>query len=171
MKTILLTLLCAFSFTVKAETIATEKIIDVNQFIGKWYAITSLPQFFTRKCLYQTAEYDIINPTKISVLNRCIKKRKTTRIYGEARVLNTKTNAELEVRFYNFFTRLFRVRGDYQIIEIDTNYDYVMVGSSDRKSLWIMSRSKEMPEEVLNEYIKRAKELHFPIDNLVHAKF
>lgn len=171
MKILTLSLLLAISFTAKAESIATKKIIDVNQYIGKWYAISSLPQFFTRKCLYQTAEYDILAEDKISVKNKCFKKRKISTINGEARVLNKKTNAELEVRFYNFFTRLFRVRGDYQIIEIDPNYDFVMVGSSDRKSLWIMSRTKEMPEEVYNQYVERAKELLFPIDHLVHAKF
>jgi lipocalin len=36
-----------------------------------------------------------------------------------------------------------------------------MVGSSNRKSLWIMSRGPSMPEEVLTEYVALAKELGF----------
>jgi apolipoprotein D and lipocalin family protein len=75
------------------------------------------------------------------------------------------------VTFNNFFTRLFRVKGDYTIIKLDENYEYVMVGSKDRKSLWIMSRRPDMPEEVLNEYKAFAQKEGFKISHLVQSEF
>lgn len=155
-----------------AQTITTASSVDVSRYTGKWYAHYSLPQFFTRKCKGQTAAYEIINAKTISVLNTCIKTKGEKNIQGQAVITNAKTNAELEVTFNNFFTRLFRVKGDYNIMKIDPNYEYVLVGSINRKSLWLMSRSPvEMPEEVVKEYLDLAKKDGFDISKLIKSRF
>jgi apolipoprotein D and lipocalin family protein len=105
------------------------------------------------------------------VLNTCLKsKGRTTTINGKAEVSNARTNAELIVTFDNFFTRLFRVKGDYNIVALD-NYDYVMVGSNDRKSLWIMSRTTDISTEVLEKYLALAAELGFDVKKLQRSQF
>ncbi len=160
------------SLTLRAQVLTTSPYVDVERYVGKWYAITSLPQFFTKNCKAQTADYTIINEKTISVLNTCFKaKGKVTTIVGKAIVINPKTNAELIVTFNNFFTRLFRVKGDYIIIKLDENYEYVIVGTKNRKSLWIMSRRPDMPEETLNEYIEFAKKEGFNTKHLVKSEF
>jgi apolipoprotein D and lipocalin family protein len=168
---IILTL--SLSSFAQAQTITTAESVDVSRYIGKWYAHYSLPQFFTRKCKGQTAEYEIINAKTISVYNTCLKsKGKDTTINGQAVITNFKTNAELMVTFNNFFTRLFRVKGDYNIMKLDANYEYVLVGSRDRKSLWLMSRSPvEMPESVVKEYLDLAKKDGFDTAKLVKSRF
>ena len=171
MKTISVLFLALFTITAFAQSLPTAEYVDVSRYVGKWYAISSLPQFFTKKCKAQTADYEVINEQSISVLNTCLKGKGTTVIKGQAVVKNAATNAELEVTFNNFFTRLFRVKGDYTIIKLDENYRYVMVGSKNRKSLWIMSRSTEMPEEIFNQYLKLAKDLNFKVDKMVLSKF
>jgi apolipoprotein D and lipocalin family protein len=151
----------------------TPNYVDVEQYVGKWYTVSTLPQFFSGRCAGQTAEYEIIGEGTISVLNTCIKKSgKTRTIEGQASVTNKNTNAELVVTFNNFFTKLFKVKGEYVIIKLDENYEYVMVGSSNRKSLWIMSRTPSMPEAVLSEYVALAKSLGFNTDKLkISTKF
>jgi apolipoprotein D and lipocalin family protein len=175
MKSLILSLMMIFSLQAFAasggSSVATNEYVDVNRFIGKWYAISDIPQFFSRKCLYQTAEYGIKSEKEISVKNTCYKGRKTQTIYGQAKVINPETNAELIVTFNTFWTRLFRVKGDYNIIKIDPNYEYVMVGGNNRSNLWIMSRSQEMPEEIYEEYVNLAKELGFNVHNLRRARF
>lgn len=171
MKTILVLFLSLFTLTSFGQALPTAEYVDISRYVGKWYAISSLPQFFTRSCVGQTADYEIINEQTISVLNTCLKSKGTTVIRGQAVVKNAATNAELIVTFNNFFTRLLRVKGDYTIIKLDKDYKYVMVGSRDRKSLWIMARSPEMPEEFLSEYSQLAKDLKFKVENLVRSKF
>lgn len=173
MKTIVSFLLCLFSLQVfaQSQSLPTANYVDVNSYIGKWYAITALPQFFTRKCVGQTAEYDIINEQTISVKNVCLKQKGESVIYGQAVVKNAATNAELTVTFNSFFTRLFRVKGDYNIIKLDPEYRYVLVGSKNRKSLWLLSRTKTVSEEVYKEYISLAQDLGFPTEKLVDSKF
>jgi apolipoprotein D and lipocalin family protein len=156
-----------------AQPIETAQEVDVERYIGRWYAITSLPQFFTRNCDAQMADYEIINAQTISVLNTCLKsgKQKDTTIKGQAVVTNAATNAELEVTFNNFFTRLFRVKGDYNILKLDPAYRYVLVGSRNRKSLWILAREKKIPEAVIEEYTLEAKRQGFPVEKLEPSKF
>lgn len=166
---VLLTLL--FSLSLHAQVLTTASYVDIPRYVGKWYAITSLPQFFTRNCKGQTAEYEIIDEKTISVVNTCIKSKGTTDIKGQAVVKNKKTNAELIVTFNSFFTRLFRVKGDYTVIKLDPDYQYSLVGSKDRKSLWLLARDTEIPEEVIAEYIAFAKKEGFPVEKLVNSEF
>ena len=171
MKLLMVIAFSFFTLTAFAKPLPTVDYVDVPRYTGKWYAISSLPQFFTRNCKAQTAEYEVINPQTISVLNTCLKEKGQETIKGQAVVSNASTNAELIVTFDSFFTRLFRVKGDYNIIKLDKDYQYVMVGSSNRKSLWIMSRQPNMPEAVYRDYVEYAKTLNFPVDHLEISQF
>ena len=171
MKLLMVLLFSLITNAAFAKSLPTVDYVEVPRYIGKWYAISALPQFFTRNCRAQTAEYDIITPQTISVLNTCLKEKGKETISGQAVVSNATTNAELIVTFDSFFTRLFRVKGDYNIIKLDKNYQYVMVGSANRKSLWIMSRQPTMPEATYQEYVEYAKTLNFPVDHLVISRF
>jgi apolipoprotein D and lipocalin family protein len=52
-------------------------------------------------------------------------------------------NARLKVSFFWPF------RGDYWIIDLGQDYQYSVVGTPDRKYLWILSRTQSMNPEVL----------------------
>ncbi len=161
-----------FSTTLFAQPLPTASQVDVPRYVGKWYAHFSLPQFFTKNCIGQTADYEVLSEKKISVLNTCLKKKGETTIKGEAVVTNPGINSELMVSFDNFFTRLFRVKGDYNIIKLDENYDYVLVGSRNRRSLWLMSRSPvAIPEDIRDEYLTYARSLGFETKKMVESQF
>lgn len=169
---ILSTCACACADNRVNSPLPTAKNVDIAQYIGKWYSISALPQFFTRKCISQTAEYGILNEGTISVLNTCYKENgKTANIKGKAVVVDTQTNARLEVTFDSFFTKLFRVKGEYVIIKLSEGYDTVLIGSTDRKSLWLMARTPGIDPQVFDEYKKYASELGFPVSELVDSKF
>ncbi|MBY0414321.1 MAG: lipocalin family protein [Bdellovibrionales bacterium] len=164
----LLSLLPAFA----QDKLPTAQHVNVGEYVGKWYAISALPQFFTRKCVAQTAEYQVRNANSITVLNTCIKNNGSeTTIEGQAVVANPETNAELIVTFNNFWTKLFRVKGDYNIIKLDESYAHVLVGSNNRKSLWILSRTPYMDESTKKAYLDYAKKLNFDISKMVDSKF
>ncbi len=159
---LLIAIMTMLSVSAFAKSLPTATYVDVNQYVGKWYTITSLPQFFTRKCVGQTADYAIKTKNSISVLNTCIKKNGATEtINGQAVVVNSQTNAELEVTFNSFWTKLFRVKGDYNILKLDPNYNVVLVGSNDLKSMWILARTPYLDDATKTEYLEYAKSLGF----------
>lgn len=146
--------------------------VDIARFVGTWYTITSLPQFFTRNCEAQTTEYGIINEKTIGIHNVCYKKSgEVKEIDGIGVIQDASNNAKLAVTFNTFWTRLFRVKGDYNIIKLGDGYDTVMVGSNNRKSLWIMSRIPHMDPTTLLNYKIEAKALGFSTEQLRNAKY
>lgn len=167
-----LSLLLSISTFAKPTPLPVENNVDVARFIGKWYTITSLPQFFTRNCEGQTADYGIIDEKTISVHNVCYKKNgKTKDIQGKGVILDAPNNARLAITFDTFWTRLFRVKGDYNIIKLGEGYDTVMVGANDRKSLWIMSRTPTIDPTTLLNYKLQAKQLGFSTEQLKNSKY
>lgn len=146
--------------------------VNVEEYVGKWYAVYSLPQIFTLSCVAQTAEYKILDASSISVLNTCFRKDGSQKtIVGKAVVANPATNAELIVTFDNFWTKLFHVKGEYNILKLDESYSTVLVGSMNPTSLWILSRTPYISDEVKKEYFAYAKQLGFDTSKLVESKF
>lgn len=157
---------------ISAESLPTVPYVHLDQYVGKWYSISALPQFFTKDCEGQTAQYEIKDAKTVSVVNTCIKKNGSTRsIRGEAEVVNSETNAQLIVIFDNFWTKLFRVKGDYNIIKLDDSYSTVLVGSKNRKSLWLLARTPYVSDEVKKEFLNYAKKLNFPTSKMIDSKF
>lgn len=155
-----------------SKQLPTVESVEVERYVGKWNAIFALPQTFTKSCIAQTAEYEIIASDAVSVLNTCLKEHgKTKTIKGKAVVKNKTTNASLIVTFDNFWTKLFRVKGDYQILKLDENYEYALVGSNNLKSLWLLARDTEVSKEVIAEYLAAAKALGFDTSKVIFSKF
>lgn len=174
MKKLLASFLCVLSFSSCASyyDLPTEKHVDPIAYMGKWYVRSSLPQFFTRKCQGQTAEYQLLNENEVSVLNTCLKKNNEVEtISGTATIKNHQTKAELMVVFDNFWTKLFHVKGDYNIIKVAPDYSSAMVGSKDRQSLWILFRTPEGDNKVLWEYIQYAKDHEFDVEKLTESHY
>jgi apolipoprotein D and lipocalin family protein len=62
---------------------------------------------------------------------------------GKATIADRKTNAKLKVQFFWPF------KGDYWIIDLDSDYRYAIVSEPDRQYLWILSRSPIMEVQTL----------------------
>lgn len=174
MKKIILCLSLLFSICTFAKPgpLPLASDVDISRFVGKWYTITSLPQFFTRNCEGQTAEYGIINEKTISVHNVCYKENGTTKDQsGKGVVRGILNKAQFTITFDSFWARLFRAKGDYNIIKLGESYDTAMVGSSNRKSLWIMSRSPSIDPTILQNYKDEAHALGFSTEQLKSSKY
>ncbi len=174
---LILFLLPVFSFAKSSDeqvkTVEIAKNVEINKYLGKWYAITTLPQFFTTNCVSQTAEYEVISSSKVSVLNVCYKTDgSTTNISGSATVENPPHNSILNVKFNNIFTKIFNSKGgDYIIFKLDPHYRYALVGSRNLKSLWLLSRTKKISDHVYDEYIGHAAYIGFDTTKLADSQF
>ncbi len=122
--------------------------VDLNRYIGTWYEIAKIPNFFQKKCFRNTtATYLFNSDGTIEVVNRCIEKDgKEDVAEGIAKVVDTSTNAKLKVSFVSIFgIHLFW--GDYWIIGLDKDYRYAIVGDPSRKYGWILSRAPVLSAE------------------------
>ena len=155
----ILTALLATSMT-NAQTKPLQVVphVDVTKYLGKWYEIATIPQRFQKGCTGVTATYTLRPDGDIQVLNECRKDSldgKYKSITGKAWVVDTTTNAKLKVRFFWPFS------GAYWIIELDSiNYQYAVVGHPNRKYLWILSRTPQMPDSLYADLLQRITGTH-----------
>lgn len=152
------------------QELKTVQSVDLERYAGVWYEIARYPNRFQKKCAGKTtAEYILQEDGDITVINKCREKDGDfDTAKGEARVVDEKTNAKLEVRFApKFLSFLPFVWGDYWIIDLGENYEYAVVGSPDRKYLWILSREPEMDQTMYQDIRQTVKEKGFEPDQLI----
>ena len=138
----------------KDEPVTVDSV-NLNKYVGLWYEIAKIPNSFQSKCDHNTtAEYKLRDDGKIDVTNKCIEKDGSVNVAnGIAKVVDSKTNAKLEVSFVRILgINLFW--GDYWIIGLDKNYRYAVVGTPTRKYGWILSRIPVLPKEDLENIFK-----------------
>lgn len=134
-----------------ASVLPTVDYVDLNQYVGKWYEIASVPAWFQKKCAKNTtAEYRALDFDRIDVINTCEKADGTLNVgNGIAHVVNTETQAELKVSFVPFFSFFGWFAGQYKVFGLGDNYEYSLVGDDTRGFGWILSRTPTLPLQTL----------------------
>lgn len=143
--------------------VTTAAKVDLQKYMGKWHEISRLEHHFQKYCIGSHAEYALRDDGEVEVINRCTDERDGRRkeAKGRAWSVDPASNARLKVSFFWPF------RSNYWIIELGEKYDYSVVGSPDRKYLWIIAREPVMDETLYGSIIERLRQQGFPVDNLV----
>ena len=144
--------------------LSTVKQLDLQQYMGTWYEIARFDHSFERGLVGVTATYELRGDGKITVINAGYKnsfegKYKTAK--GKAKQPNSDEPGKLKVAFFLFFY------ADYFILELDKNYQWVLIGSSSDKYLWILSRTPKLEQETLYYILKKASERGYDTDKLI----
>lgn len=137
--------------------------VDLSRYVGTWYEIASFPQSFQEGCSATTATYSLRSDGQIDVLNQCRKgglNGELDSAKGRARVVDTQTNAKLEVSFFRPFW------GDYWVIDLADDYSYAVVGHPGRDYLWILSRTPHIESATYDAILKRLVENDYEIERL-----
>jgi apolipoprotein D and lipocalin family protein len=135
--------------------------VELEKYLGKWYEIAHLPAKFQEGCNETTATYTLSKDGSISVLNQATKNGKIKQAKGKAKVVDKNSNAKLKVTFFWPFY------GDYWIIKLGDNYDYSVVGTPNRKYLWILSRTPQMDDNLYSQIIEYVKSKGFDANKLI----
>lgn len=137
--------------------------VDIEKYQGKWYEIARLPNRFEKGLECVSATYTLRSDGKINVLNQGIEvgqSGKLKKINGTAWVPDSRYPGRLKVSFFWPFA------GRYWIILLDKEYRYALVGDPSRRFLWILSRSKVMELDVIQDLKNKAVECGFDVSKL-----
>ena len=165
MTTMLATSSNAFALGKKKEfpELKTAPYVDLNRYLGRWYEISAIELWFERDCYGVTANYSLNDDGSVNVINTCRKgslQGEEKIANGKAKVVDKESNSKLKVSFFWPFA------GDYWIIELGENYEYAVVGSPDRESLWILSRTPTMSADVYAGILDRLSARAFDVSRL-----
>lgn len=163
---------CLLAADVNAQPTPSVKAIsqiDISQYMGRWYEIAKLPNWFQRNCAQNTqATYQLINPAQIQVLNQCQTAHgEMIQALGMARPRANGQPAQLEVRFApSWLGWLPIVWGDYWVLDLDPQYQLAAVGDPSKKYLWILSRTPQISEASYKALTQRLSLMGFDVSRL-----
>lgn len=144
--------------------------LDLERYAGRWFEIARFPNRFQRDCAGEvTATYSLRDDGRIAVINRCRQQDGSMKeAEGVARRVEGRPPSVLKVRFAPaFLSFLPMVWGDYQVIALGDEYDYAVVGTPDRKYLWILARQASMDPARYEDAVAAAKAQGFDVGRLV----
>jgi apolipoprotein D and lipocalin family protein len=163
-----------FGVTEKNQTLPTVPSVDFSRYSGKWYEIARLPTRFQKDCASDvTATYSLLSDQQIKVVNECRQQDgRIKQAEGKARIADAQgPKSKLEVRFAPaWLSWLPLVWGDYWIIDLAADYSYAVIGTPDRKYLWILARTPTLDESVFQRIKRESQAQGFPVDQLIKTR-
>jgi apolipoprotein D and lipocalin family protein len=137
---------------------------EINRYLGTWYEIARLDHRFERGLNNISATYTLRDDGGVNVLNKGWNQadNEWEQAEGKAYFVEKPNEGRLKVSFFGPFY------GGYNIIELDKkDYAYSMVTGPDKSYLWILARTRQLPQATLDALIKKAKQLGFATDKLI----
>lgn len=152
------------------EDLTTVASVDLGRYAGTWFEIARLPMWFQRHCVDSKAVYTVRSDGRVGVHNECVTDSgRLDTAEGVATVVDTQTNARLMVVFDNWFARLFGSSrdGNYWILDLDAEYRTALVGTPDRRYLWILARAPRIDDENYQQLVQLARRFGYPVERLI----
>ena len=152
-----------------APPLPTVGAIEVPRYMGVWYEIAKFPNWFQKKCVGNTrAEYNLRSDGSLQVINRCkLASGEIDVAIGAARQIGNASSPKLQVRFApQWLSMIPAVWGDYWVIALDDNYQWVAVSEPGREYLWILSRTPRMDPQTYANLLVRLTGLGLDVQKL-----
>lgn len=151
---------------------STREVVDIEKYMGLWYEIGRYANNFQDECGQTTANYSLREDGKVDVLNTCKLLENPEELQqgkAIASIKDKETNSVLAVSFVPFFNRFGLFAGDYRILELGADYEWVMVGDMNRKFFWILSRTAELEETLYNDLKAKAETLGYDASKVIKS--
>ncbi len=144
---------CAMGPT-RTTTVAS---VDANRYVGTWYEVGSVKQFFSVGLVNTRADYSLNPDGSIRVENSgqyFFNGGPESRIVGSAVPVDG-TNARLNVSFTG--SNSANPPGNYWIVDLAEDYSWAIVSDPTGSSGFILSRTKFIPDSLYQELLDRAE--------------
>lgn len=139
----------------KYPELETVNNVDIQKYKGTWYEIARFEHFFEKGCKNVTATYELKEDGDLKVINRCTMIEDDEKEATGVAYAVDNTNSKLKVSFFRPFY------GDYWILDLASDYSYVLVGSPSRELLWILAREKTISQETKEKILVKLPDLKF----------
>lgn len=136
---------------------------DVHRYLGKWYEIARYDFKHEKNMSHVTAYYSMKNAKTIKVENRGYDYTtdEWKESIGKAKFVHRKDEGAIKVSFFGPFY------GGYNVVALDEEYQYALVVGNNLKYIWILSRTKTIPEDIKVKYLAIARDMGYDTSKLV----
>lgn len=142
----------------------TVERIELDRYMGDWYVIANIPNRAERNCVDSIESYELRTDGRINNRFACrngsFEAPMESRLDTIATVYDKTTNAEWRVRFY-------MVPVKYLVIDLDSAYQWAVVGHPSRDLGWVLARTKTLSEETYSGILERLKQQGYDVSKFV----
>lgn len=145
-----------------------EPIQDFNfeNYLGVWYELARFDFRYEKDLDNTSAQYTLGKDGAVLVLNSGYNTitGEWQKADGKAKLRGEESVAALKVSFFGPFY------SGYNVLALDEDYRYALIAGKSLDYLWILSREKEIPTEIKDDYLKIATEVGYDLDRLIWVK-
>lgn len=136
---------------------------EVEKYMGTWYEIARMDFKFEKDLNNVSAQYNLDDKGNVIVTNSGYHtvKEQWEKAVGKAKFRGNNNIGELKVSFFGPFY------SDYNVSAIDEDYRYALVTGKNQDYIWILSRSKSIPDDIKGDYLEKAKTMGYNTDLLI----
>ncbi len=156
--------LASCSSTIPANAPPTVASVDVQRYLGTWTQQGLIPNKFQKMCVSNTRATYAKDGHGLSVLNQCVDADgKAVQAKGVAKIVEGSNNAKLRVSFFRPFY------GDYWVLALEPDYQWVLVGDPTREYGWVLSRAAQLDDATYAQILERAAQLGYDKTRFVRS--
>jgi apolipoprotein D and lipocalin family protein len=140
---------------------------ELARYLGTWYEIARLDHSFERGLDNVTAQYSLRKDGGVNVTNRgfATGESRWQEAQGKAYFVNQPQEGYLKVSFFGPFY------GSYVVFELDReHYQYAFVAGPDTSYLWLLARTPEVDQALIQRFTEQADRLGFDTSSLIFPK-
>lgn len=136
---------------------------DKDRYLGTWYEIARLDHSFEEGLSQVTAEYTENDDGSIKVINRGYNTEagEWEEAEGRAVFVDDSNTGHLKVSFFGPFY------ASYVVFGLDDDYSHAYITGYNRDYLWLMARTPEVSDSVLEDFKETARAKGFDLDELI----
>ena len=143
--------------------VITDDGANLNEFLGTWYEVATIPQFFSNQCECTSATYTLREDGKVDVFNVCRENGVLDNIRGVAQPPNPDYFPKLKVKFPGI-----PGNGNYWIILFEAG-SHMVVSDPLRSTCFILSRERTLDDEIYNAVIEEVDAQCIDINKIVRV--
>ncbi len=163
---VLLAAACAPTAPARTSTVPA---VDVSRYLGTWYEIASVKQFFSLGLVGSTANYSLNPDGSLRVFNSATYfsfDGPPSEIVGSAVPVDS-SNARLNVAFFGENSS--QGPGNYWIVDLDPNYQWSIVSDPTGETCFLLSRTRTVSDALRAELLTRASSKGVNIANVTET--
>lgn len=140
----------------------TERI-ELTRMTGRWYEVARLPNKVQTGCQGGTSDW-VRSGDGFTVVQACHKgslAAPATEWRAKAKVIDPKTNAKLQMTFFNGL-----VRQEYWVLDHRPEQGWLILGTPGGRAMWLMSQRPILPAGIKAQAVARVKQLGYDASRL-----
>jgi apolipoprotein D and lipocalin family protein len=159
---LLLAFLLSAATITAAQSVNAVPKLDLDRYMGTWYEVARYPAKPENHCLSDAEVLYALGDKKntFQVVISCTIKDNNSDFWNTKGKIDKAGDGELKMSHFVLFSK------KYWVLAIGQDYEWVLVGSPNHKSLWVLSRTTTLKPEVLAEIEAKAVEEGFQASKL-----